>query len=140
VKNRKISWVERYIKEVKNALVCPSKEKKRFMADFRESVYSCCAEEPDMNDEKLRERFGTPTEIGDSFVYDEDLSHTKKFLFSRKFQRLVMIILVILALIAIILLSFHVCDNYIYNHGEYVMTDPLEGTPSPPDENIWEAY
>ncbi len=51
-----------------------------------------------------------------------------------------MIILVILALIAIILLSFHVCDNYIYNHGEYVMTDPLEGTPSPPDENIWEAY
>ena len=140
MKNRKISWVEHYIKEVKQALICPSKEKKRFIADFRESVYSCCAEEADMTDEKLRERFGTPAEISDSFVYNEDPSLTRKNFTSKKFKKLAVIFLMILAIIAIILLSFHVHDNYIYNHGESVLTGPFEGTPPPPDKNMWEVY
>lgn len=137
--NHKIDWVERYLKEVQDALVCPSKEKKRFLVDFRENIYSCCAEEPNMTDEKLRERFGTPAEIRDSFVYSEDSSLTWKKFTSKKFQKLAMVFLMILAVIAIILLSIHVYDNYLYNHGETVLAGPFEGTP-PPKESMWDVY
>ncbi len=139
MKNRKISWVERYIKEVHDALVCSSKEKKRFMVDFRENVYSCYAEEPGITDEKLRERFGTPKEISDSFVSDEDPSFTRRNLISKRIQKFALLFLIVLAIIAVILLFVHVHDNYLYNHGETVLSGPFEGTP-PPKESMWDVY
>lgn len=137
--NRKIDWVERYLKEVQDALVCPSKEKKRFLVDFRENIYSCCAEEPNMTDEKLRERFGTPAEISDSFVSDEDPSFTNGNLNSKKIQKFALLFLMVLAVIAVILLFVHVHDNFLYNHGETVLAGPFEGTP-PPKESMWDVY
>lgn len=138
--NRKVDWVERYLKEVQDALICPDKEKKRFLADFRENVYSCYADEPDMTEENLRERFGSPEEISDSFVHDEDPSVVRKTLSFNRVRRFAAFSLIVLGVIAVILLGFYVYDTYSYNHGKIIPAGPFEGTPPPPDESVRVVY
>lgn len=137
--NCKVDWVERYLKEVQDTLVCPAKEKKRFMVDFRENVYSCFVDEPNMSEEKLRERFGSPEEIGSSFVGDDDPSVLRKTFVSTKVRKFLLIALVVLVTLAVILISVQVHDNYMYNHGQIIPEGPFEGTP-PPDESAVIIY
>lgn len=137
--NRKVDWVESYLKEVQDALVCPGKEKKRFLVDFRENVYSCFIDDPNMTEEKLRERFGSPEEISSSFVHDEDPSVVQKYLSFKRIRRFAAVSLIVLGVIAVLLLGIYVYDTYLYNHGEYILADPIEGNP-PPDESAMIIY
>ena len=73
------------------------------------------------------------------FVSDEDPSFTRRNLISKRIQKFALLFLIVLAIIAVILLFVHVHDNYLYNHGETVLSGPFEGTP-PPKESMWDVY
>ena len=134
--NKKIDSVERYLKEVRDALMCPEPERKKFMRDFCTYV----SDNPTAQKHNLYARFGSPEEIGESFAYAEDQSMVQKSLNSRKRQRFFLRILVALATVAVLLLGLFVIDTCLYNHGESFRESPVEGTPPPPNEINWDVY
>lgn len=138
--NKKIDSVERYLKEVRDALVCPEPERKKFMADFSENVCAYVSDNPTAQKDDLYTRFGSPEEIGESFAYAEDQTIVQKNLKSHRRQRLFLRLLVILAMIALLFLGVFVIDTCLYNHGETVLQGPVEGTPPPPDGIKWDVY
>lgn len=138
--NKKIDSVERYLKEVRDALVCPEPERKKFMADFSENVCAYVSDNPTVQKDDLYTRFGSPEEIGESFAYVEEQSVVQKSLDARKRQRFFLRLFVVLATIAVLLLGVFVIDTCLYNHGETILESPVEGTPPPPDGITWDVY
>ena len=138
--NKKIDSVELYLKEVRDALMCPELERKKFRRDFSENVCTYVSDNPTAQKHDLYARFGSPEEIGESFAYAEDRSVVQKSLNSRKRQRFFLRILVVLAAVAVLLLGLFVIDTCLYNHGESFRESPVEGTPPPPNKIIWDVY
>lgn len=138
--NKKIDSVELYLKEVRDALVCPEAERKKFMTDFSENVCAYISDNPTAQKHDLYARFGSPEEIGESFAYAEDPSVVQKSLNSRKRQRFFLRLLVVLVTIAVLLLGVFVIDTCLYNHGESILEGPVEGTPPPLDGIKWDVY
>lgn len=137
--NKKTDSVELYLKEVRDALVCPEPERKKFMTDFSENVCAYVSDNPTAQKHDLYTRFGSPEEIGESFAYVEEPSVVKKSMNSRKRQRFFLLLLVVLATIAVLLLSIYVIDTCLYNHGETTYEYPVEGIPTS-DSDAWVTY
>ncbi len=71
-----------YYGKIKRALLCPGKEKKKFLADFKNSIEDFQSEHPEVFFEDIQKHFGTPKSINEAFSAEldsETLKRRKRF-------------------------------------------------------------
>lgn len=74
--------LKRYYGKIKRALLCPGAEKKKFLADFKNSIEDFQSEHPEVSFEAIQKHFGTPKSISKTFSAEldsETLKRRKRF-------------------------------------------------------------
>lgn len=112
----------RYIRKVSNSIPILGKEKKQFLLQFRQNVFSYADNNPNISINELCTQFGAPEEIGLSFISEmsyQQLFHKLKV--SRKIvlgvicTSVIVIIITISAFIAIISYNKEQIPGHIVN-------------------------
>ncbi len=85
-----------YLKGIENSLVCSKGEKKIFLKDLKNSIKQFIQEENVDDFSKVQERFGTATDIAESYLTTVDVADIRKRL---SVKRTVTIVSIIIAII-----------------------------------------
>ena len=98
-----------YYREISSALICPQKQKKAFMRDFKNNIDEYLSTCPEADMDKIKAEFGTAQEIASSFVWGSDTAEIKKKLDIRKLLIIAVIIAlaIYLAFVVISLIDVH---------------------------------
>ena len=108
------SELKTYYKEISSALICPAKQKKAFIDDFKANVDEYLANFPDADMDKIKAEFGTAQEIASSFIINSDTAKIKKKLDMRK---LILIAVVIALAIYLVFVVISLIDVHTEAHG-----------------------
>ncbi len=85
-----------YLKEIEKSLVCSKGEKKIYLKDLKNSIQQFIQEEKIVNFSKVREHFGTPTDIAESYLTTVDVADIKKKLSVKRMMTTALVFLIIL--------------------------------------------
>lgn len=112
---------ERYLLQVRRALPCKQRMKRRLMPQIRQELGSYLESRPDASYRDLTERFGRPEQIAASYVESAD---TGELLAGMRYGNRVVKIVAIALLIALIIwaigITIAVIDGMKSSHGYYV--------------------
>ncbi len=89
--------LKRYYGKIKRALLCPGKEKKKFLADFKNSIEDFRSEHPEVSFEDIQKHFGTPKLINEAFSAESDSETLKR---RKRFKMIKIAILCVLICVA----------------------------------------
>ncbi len=85
-----------YYKEIDKVLVCEKKEKKAFLDELKLNIEQYINDNNVKTIDEIKERFGSPQEIANSFLGDIDTSSLKKLLSIKKAVIIALIVLVVI--------------------------------------------
>ncbi len=71
-----------YLREISKEITCPRSAKNFFLEELKNRIEEFQAEEPNLRKELLYDKFGSPREVAESFLNQNDLN--KKLLYSKK--------------------------------------------------------
>lgn len=94
---------KRYLREIRGALVCSPKIKRRIISEIKESVLAFLAEVPDADYNCITARFGTPQQIAATYVDEMESTEILSSLQIRK--RIIAIVMVGMIAIVTVWLS-----------------------------------
>lgn len=120
-----------YIKEIKQNLLCPVRQKKPVLKDIANSVkdYAENNNITDIND--LYTHFGTPEEVAKSYMSQADIKDIKRKINLHRF--FVAVIAVTLSVFALLLICFLIDDFVHRDFTTYIY--PAEELSEPDSEN-----
>lgn len=101
--------LKKYYSEISDALLCSAKTKNAFLSELQAQVDEYITSEPEATMESVVLTFGTPEQIGNSFLESSDCTKIKKKLDIKKYilLALAVILLVYVAFIIISLIDVH---------------------------------
>lgn len=117
--NRAIS---KYIRRTKRIYYGDRELKKRFIKDLQDSLICYSEEHPDCSYTDLVDKFGSPYEMGESFLESFPKELKKRDIIMYRF---VVICSVLIIISAVTFTTYHVKKNYDYSqgHDEKTITD-----------------
>ncbi len=101
--NSYVSELNRYYREISCGLICSSGEKKKFLAELKGNVCDFLENNPDASFEDIRNTFGTPAEIAESFKQQTDITAIKKKMSVKKMLLCAVLAMVVVWLIFVVL-------------------------------------
>ncbi|MDD6279788.1 MAG: DUF6120 family protein [Oscillospiraceae bacterium] len=107
---------KQYLNQIKKLLVCKGSQRKKFLNSFADNMDEYLKDNPDADFAKLQEDMGTPQEIANAFLENEDASKIKKRMSFKKW--------IILGIVGVLIIAvvFFVCafiDSYKSNRGSF---------------------
>lgn len=131
--------INTYIREVRKKINCSRSRKKELLAEITESICDFCSQEESVDISKIKERFGTPEEIAESVLKQNEPAKVNRSL--KVGKRIVIAVIVIALVVGAVVLGIQLLDywkNENFREGHYVETvaQPSEAprvTPQPGD-------
>ena len=131
--------INTYIREIKKRINCPHLRKQKLLAEITESIRDFCSQEESVDISKIMERFGTPEEIAESVLKQNEPAKVNRSL--KVGKRIVIAVIVIALVVGVIVLGIQMLNywkNENYREGYYVETVAQPGetpsmTPQPGD-------
>lgn len=108
--------VNKYCKEISDSLICPGRQKSVYIREIRNSINEMTDIDPSLSIEEIKEFFGTPAQIAESFKNETDAVALRKRL-SIKIPLLIFLVAVILIYLAFAVISF--IDVHTEAHGYF---------------------
>lgn len=108
--------LKRYYRRIKRILLCPGKEKKKFLDDLKNSIEDFKSEYSKASFEDIQKQFGDPKSISETFAAETDIETIRK---QKEFKIIRVIILSILIAIAAFAIGLSVYILVTNNPGQY---------------------
>lgn len=108
--------VDKYCREISDSLICPGRQKYIYIREIRNSINEMTDIDPSVSIEDIKEFFGTPAQIAESFKNETDAVTLRKRL-SIKISLLVFLVAVLLIYLIFIVISF--IDVHTEAHGYF---------------------
>ena len=109
--------INKYIKEIKQNIICDFKTRNKFIADIKNSVYDFVECENIVAIDDIYNHFGTPQQIAKEFFLNADVKKIKRRM---NFTKVVIVGVVIALLMFGTALVIELIDSHSSNHGYYV--------------------
>ena len=97
--------LKKYYKKIRRTLLCPAKEKTKFISDFKNSVDDYLSSHPDASLEEVQTRFGTPRSIAETFAADLSAQTLRKY---RRLRLIKIVIFSVLSAIAAFIIGLSI--------------------------------
>lgn len=100
---------KQYLNQIEKQLVCKGNQRKQFMNSFEDNMDEYLRDNPDADFAQLQKDMGTPQEIANAFLENEDASKIKKRMTFKKWiiAAVIIIILMIAATLVLALIDAH---------------------------------
>lgn len=105
-----------YISSVSSLIICPLKQKKAFLAEFRSDVENFLAETENATKEDIENFFGTPESIAASFISNTDSTDIKRKI---SFKNILIIAVIVALLIYLAFVVISLVDVHTEAHGYF---------------------
>ncbi len=107
---------KQYLNQIEKLLVCKGAQRKQFLNSFEDNMDEYLRDNPDADFAQLEKDMGTPQEIANAFLENEDASKIKKRMTFKKW--------IILGIVCVLIITvvFFVCtfiDSYKSNRGSF---------------------
>ena len=103
--------LKKYYGKIKRTLLCPGKEKKKFLADFKNSIEDFQSEHPGISFEDIQKHFGTPKSINEAFSAELDSETLKRRKHIKMIKIAILCVLISVAAFAIGLFTYIIATN-----------------------------
>ena len=107
--------IHQYLKEIRKKIACPRLAKEAFLEELKNRIEEFQAEEPNLRTELLYDKFGSPCEVAESFLNQNDLNkkllYSKKKLFVYQFITATLSVMLVLVIALFIYTVYYYCDK-----------------------------
>ncbi len=100
---------KQYLNQIKKLLVCKGNQRKQFLNSFEDNMDEYLRDNPDADFAQLEKDMGTPQEIANAFLENEDASKIKKRMSFKKWIiiAIIVVILMIASTLVLALIDAH---------------------------------
>lgn len=132
--------IEQYLKQIEgNLYTCPRKKRTAFLRDLRGNIAAYMEEHPNATLPELKNIFGSPEAIAESFLQSDEFATTKKVLSSKKKNANIFLIAICILVTAILIYgAIYIADFHDFTQGHWEEEPAQEGTHLPDFSTIAE--
>lgn len=130
---------KQYLNQIEKLLVCKGAQRKQFLNSFEDNMDEYLRDNPDADFAQLQKDMGTPQEIANAFLENEDASKIKKRMTFKKW--------IILGIVCVLIITvvFFVCtfiDSYKARRGSFnnTVTEHVENEDGTIEEVVVDEY
>lgn len=130
---------KQYLNQIRKLLVCKGTQRKQFLISFEDNMDEYLRDNPDADFAQLQKDMGTPQEIANAFLENEDASKIKKRMSFKKW--------IILGIVSVLIITvvFFVCtfiDSYKARRGyiQETITEQIENEDGITEKVIVDEY
>lgn len=115
---------KQYLNQIKKLLVCKGNQRKQFLNSFEDNMDEYLRDNPDADFTQLEKDMGTPQEIANAFLENEEASKIKKRMNFKKWiiAAIIIIILMVATMIVLALIDAH---NAHHGYIEHSISDDI---------------
>jgi len=131
---------KQYLNQIKKLLVCKGNQRKQFLNSFEDNMDEYLRDNPDADFSQLQKDMGTPQEIANAFLENEEASKIKKRMSFKKWI-IIAIIVVILMIASTLVLALIDAHKSHRSSGTIVtITEDVENEEGITEEVIVDEY
>jgi len=130
---------KQYLNQIKKLLVCKGNQRKQFLNSFEDNMDEYLRDNPDADFSQLQKDMGTPQEIANAFLENEEASKIKKRMSFKKWI-IIAIIVVILMIAVSIVLALIDAHKAHRSYFEDTITEHVENEDGAIEEVIVDEY
>ena len=130
---------KQYLNQIEKSLICKGNQRKQFLNSFEDNMDEYLRDNPDADFAQLEKDMGTPQEIANAFLENEDASKIKKRM---NFKKWIIVAIIIIILMAAVTLLLSLIDSYKARRGyvEDTITEHVENEDGIIEEVVVDEY
>lgn len=130
---------KQYLNQIEKSLICKGAQRKQFLNSFEDNMDEYLRDNPDADFAQLEKDMGTPQEIANAFLENEDASKIKKRM---NFKKWIIAAIIIIILMAAVTLILSLIDSYKARRGyvEETITEHVENEDGIIEEVVVDEY
>jgi len=130
---------KQYLNQIEKSLICKGAQRKQFLNSFEDNMDEYLRDNPDADFAQLEKDMGTPQEIANAFLENEDASKIKKRMNFKKWiiAAIIIIILMVATMIVLALIDAHKAHRA---QTEITVTEHVENEDGTIEEVVVDGY
>lgn len=130
---------KQYLNQIEKSLICKGNQRKQFLNSFEDNMDEYLRDNPDADFAQLEKDMGTPQEIANAFLENEDASKIKKRM---NFKKWIILGIVCVLIIAVVFFVCTFIDSYKARRGyvEDTITEHVENEDGIIEEVVVDEY
>ncbi len=130
---------KQYLNQIEKSLICKGNQRKQFLNSFEDNMDEYLRDNPDADFAQLQKDMGTPQEIANAFLENEDASKIKKRMNFKKWiiAAIIIIILMVATMIVLALIDAHKAHR---SESTLTVTEIIENSDGTTEEIVLDEY